>query len=65
METLSAVLFYTGLGLLVLGIVRITRASIERQQRDPAGIVSIVASIVAFGGAVVAFVHSARRVIPF
>jgi uncharacterized membrane protein YidH (DUF202 family) len=64
-ETIAAVLFYVGLGLLVYGTIRVTRASIEHGRRDAAGIAMLAASIIVYAGCVVAFLHSSRRVIPF
>jgi hypothetical protein len=65
MESFAAAAFYIGAAGLVFGSIRVLRASIEFQRRDPAGVIALAAGAVLLCAAIAIFVHSPRGVLPF
>ena len=64
-ESVVAGLFYLSIGLLVFGLIRVLRASVERKVRDVPSIV-----VAGIGGAgllvaVILYLNGPRTMIPF
>jgi uncharacterized membrane protein HdeD (DUF308 family) len=64
-ESLAATAFYVGLAAFIYGIVRVTRASVERRRPDRFGIVFIAVGALLFIVAIAIYLRSGKEVLPF
>jgi predicted membrane channel-forming protein YqfA (hemolysin III family) len=64
-ESVVASLFYVSIGLLVFGLIRALRASVERKVRDVRSIVLAAIGGVGLLVAVILYLNGPRTMIPF
>lgn len=64
-ESIVAALFYVSIGLLVVGLIRALRASVERNTRDTRMIVVAVIGGLGLLVAVILYLNGPRTMIPF
>lgn len=64
-DSLAAGAFYVGLAGCIFGLIRVLRASIERQTRDRVGLASLAIGAVFVVVAIAVYLTGPKTVLPF
>jgi uncharacterized membrane protein HdeD (DUF308 family) len=64
-ETGATLAFYVGLLALIVGVIRIARARLERRRPDPFGMTIAAAGALVLVAAMLLYLSGPRRMLPF